>query len=283
MTIVFSKLLEFFQGFPPIQENLAWTGNAAIRCSSKDLRSLFDKGLCFAWGHLKQDASKENTIIAVFMKAIEKNQGQITEQNSLRFFQQLKKEVHLHWNRELLFVDPSVDLPTRISFFGLLGLKYEKDCIPQRIQERADQIIDLRIRFKPLSQHLLVPRSYLDPLTDEIMECPIFDSSHPAFETACAYDLSEGESHPKSIYELCHIRDQEAYEKRLIEMAPFVPGCPLCEHPVKEGTLFISTVLQEEILNFLKKAIDESAVKTEKRSSWITWIKDCVKRCTIFS
>jgi hypothetical protein len=236
------------QQLPEFQTALAQTGNLSIRCASKQFNTMFNEGLRWAWSILKKDTN--DSTLLVFMEAIEAHQVR-TSHSYLRSFQLLKKEVHRHWNQQLFFVDPSVDLPTHCSFFGLLGLTYRSDYIPKKVQERAQEIEWFKTQLVSVS----VPKHFLDAKTQQIMALPVFDASH--FEFLETFLEEYAGLQRKSIHQLCHTREQ--FNCGLVE------ECSLCQHPIDQKASYIATVLQEEIHVFLKKKVEQ---KLNLKTKW---------------
>ncbi len=254
---------------PPFLEEIARTGNLSVRLASHDFKVIFDHGLCLAWTTLKDEAKQKGSIVNQLMSRIDLNQKP-TKENSLRFFHRLKHKIARHWNRHFVVIDPSVDLPTKFSSIGLLGLKYDKTNIPKNVWQRAIEIQHLKSQYKKLWDGCPIPSNYLDPKTKDIMTLPIFDASHPGFISELSKRNGDFglETISIDIHQLCHTQEPDSLRviwgifKRTLE-------CSVCQHSIQDEDLVIALILQEEILNFMKKKIrtlsDKGSLSTDFR------------------
>jgi hypothetical protein len=158
-----------------------------------------------------------------------------------------------------------ITLPGSTTICGIPGtVPYDQNAVPTAVQQKSAEIIGLRRLFAGLRHPPAVPPIYNDTiLAEDFMAIPIFDASHPAVQNA----LSSGATTAINNRDVRHIFDKDALEAHLRTGRSHAPAkCPTCRHPEHGGilrsNLLIDTVLQDEILQFLRTAVSTSGGTT---------------------
>jgi hypothetical protein len=151
-----------------------------------------------------------------------------------------------------------ITLPGSTTICGIPGtVPYDQNAVPTAVQQKAAEIIRLRGQFAGLRHPPAVPPIYTDiTLAEHFMAIPIFDASHPAVQNA----LSSGATTAINNRHVRHLSDKDALEAHLRTGRSHAPAkCPHCRHPQEGGilrcNLLIDTLLQDEILQFLRTAV----------------------------
>lgn len=145
---------------------------------------------------------------------------------------------------------------------------YDRLAIPADVRQKADEINRLKIQFGTLG--IRVPRVYADLTTLEFMSIPVFDSSHPAVQTA----MSDGDTVSVRDQGLRHLLDANTFDVAFATYTnptnPPICNYPNCTHPLQQGKLLIDTALQDEILGVLRNAVAGFGVTTTSTTTTTT-------------
>jgi hypothetical protein len=240
-----SAILETFRVVPPLQDVLVQTGDVSLRCVSKGFKSAFDEGLDRVWTNLKGQASTDLKFLAIFMNNID--EGNPPQEHALAFFKGLKDSLK---KQELVYLSPSIRLPSNIACFELLGPKYIQDAIPEEIQKTAFKIDQLVVALENIPGFLeSVPETYECPMTKEIMAIPVVDSSHLCVQSLWK-KVKDGTLTDMTDRRLFHALKKETID---IHVKIFThQACPCCRHPFQKESFRVHAKLQNEILHVLE-------------------------------
>lgn len=131
---------------------------------------------------------------------------------------------------------------------------YVQNAIPAEVLQKAQEINSLKGQFASMGNPPPVPEIFKDIITtDDFMEFPVFDASHPAVQNA----LSSGSTEAINNRDLRHLFNKDTLEQHIQSGHSWAPAkCPTCRHPEHGGIrpefLRIDTALQDEILQFLR-------------------------------
>jgi hypothetical protein len=140
------------------------------------------------------------------------------------------------------------------------AVAYVRDRIPDEIQQKADEIAQLRRRFEAMEDPPDVPNEYEDPIMREIMTIPVFPASHPqmrnglnALRAALRAGGAEATEALNANRALRHTMEKDSLEQ-IMRASPL---CPACRHQINRNSLRIDTQLQDEILEYLRRTVIE--------------------------
>ncbi len=129
---------------------------------------------------------------------------------------------------------------------------YVSTAIPNAVEDKRREIIELRTRFDALQNQPQVPEEFFCPVSLEMMALPVFSVAHPAIQDAL--NLANGTERDTRLANraLRHTLDSVSLEEMLPNGRNRV-NCQNCRHPVTRADVRIDTVLQDEILAFLRQ------------------------------
>jgi hypothetical protein len=137
---------------------------------------------------------------------------------------------------------------------------YMLNGIPQDVQQKADEIARLKLAFDNLANSPAIPPSYECPILADVMSIPVFDASHPDVQAA----LHDANATSNSVTtaalnnrDLRHIMDHTSFEGHM-SVRNSGRTCPNCRHPIQRGNMVIDTALQDQILQFLRNAVNSA-------------------------
>lgn len=139
---------------------------------------------------------------------------------------------------------------------------YVQNAVPVGVQRKADEINTLKALFEQLPNPPAVPAIYQDIImAEDFMALPVFDASHPFVQAALNAASSSGATTALNDRNLRHLFDRDALEAHIRGGTTWAPAkCPRCRHPADGGIrrdyLRIDTALQDEILVFLRNAVN---------------------------
>ncbi len=229
------------------------TGNLHMRTCSKDLKKIFDQGLCEIWKQLKQESEKDLSSLSIKMLKVEQDlQGQITAANAFRAFSKLRSPMKKEGLDDCNFVMSSATMSLRLDDFRPM-FGYEKDRIPAEIQKIASEIVTLKEQFESLPNPPEIPKKYEDPVSAEIMSLPLYSKSHDLKNAASASTVH------LIRHKLRHNLDQYVFEMHLEDRTRLKLefSCLECRQPILKEDVRINFILQYEILSWLREVINQ--------------------------
>lgn len=133
-------------------------------------------------------------------------------------------------------------------------VRYNPDRFSSSIIAKAEEIETLKEEFDRLAKHVETPQEYAD-FMGEIMTIPVFDPTHPKGQRELAA-ASGATSNARPPRDWSHALDWQNFEKQFQRqmMSPEGVQCAGCRLPIKRENMLIDTILQDEILKFLKVA-----------------------------
>ncbi|MBS0604409.1 MAG: hypothetical protein JSS60_05145 [Verrucomicrobia bacterium] len=151
---------------------------------------------------------------------------------------------------------------------------YVQNAVPAQVQQKADEITRLKAQYDLLPTPPPAPAYFTDPVMMEIMTIPVFDASHPVVQTglpALRAAIDGGATNATTLLNdhrnVRHIMEKDSLEAHIASGRSFAPAkCPQCRHPADGGIrrefLRIDTGLQDEILQFLRRAVPGGTTTT---------------------
>jgi hypothetical protein len=142
---------------------------------------------------------------------------------------------------------------------------YVRGAIPLANQQKADEIVALKVRFDALAVAPAIPAVFGDNILSDIMSIPVFDASHPGVQAGlpalrAAVAGAAGAVSTLSNYRtMQHMMDRDNLEACIDAGHSWAPAkCPICRHPehggIRREYLRIDTGVQDDILRFLRAA-----------------------------
>jgi hypothetical protein len=121
----------------------------------------------------------------------------------------------------------------------------------------------------------------MDPIMFEVIAIPVFDSSHPAVQSAIS-DAANGITSALNNRNLRHIMDKDSFEGHMAaHPRPWdPPRCPACRHPqqgsIRRENMLIDTALQDEILQFLRNAVGTTGATTCEIPGTVLYVQNAI-------
>jgi hypothetical protein len=161
---------------------------------------------------------------------------------------------------------PARPIPSNLVLNIPNTVPYVQNAIPADVQQKADEIVRLREQFEELPSPPNIPLFHEDFIMTGIIALPIFDASHPFLQDHLPTLRAAGVDAAilRDNRNRRHYLDKDSFETYFATGTSGSPKkCPTCRHPTDGGInrafLRIDTQLQDEILGFLRGALQRNA------------------------